>query len=149
MSLCNPVVAAAAHNIPVPAAEMHTSRAPHTISHRLPPHRTVHLQVDEFYGALLEGRSGVSQIEGFDAGDFSTRIAGEIKHFTGDGYIDKRSERRLDSFLKYAIVAGKKVRDPCGKPSLLCALSGHACGSYVVSVHTLRMPRRCHADRLR
>ena len=68
------------------------------------------LQVDEFYGALLEGRSGVSRIEGFDAGDFSTRIAGEIKEFTGDGYIDKRAERRLDSFLKYAIVAGKKAR---------------------------------------
>ena len=69
----------------------------------------VFLQVDEFYGALLEGRSGVSLIEGFDAGDFSTRIAGEIKEFSGDGYIDKRAERRLDSFLKYAIVAGKKV----------------------------------------
>ena len=70
--------------------------------------------MDEFYGALLEGRSGVSRIEGFDAGDFSTRIAGEIKEFTGDGYIDKRSERRLDSFLKYAIVAGKKVRQVWG-----------------------------------
>jgi len=69
----------------------------------------VTLQVDEFYGALLEGKSGVSRIEGFDAGDFSTRIAGEIKEFSGDGYIDKRAERRLDSFLKYAIVAGKKV----------------------------------------
>ena len=76
------------------------------------------MQVNEFYGALLDGRSGVSQIEGFDAGDFSTRIAGEIKSFSGDGYIDKRSERRLDAFLKYAIVAGKKVRTvSCAAPA--------------------------------
>ena len=55
----------------------------------------------------------MSQIEGFDAGDFSTRIAGEIKNFSGDGYIDKKSERRLDAVLKYAIVAGKKVSMLC------------------------------------
>ena len=55
----------------------------------------------------------MSHIEGFDAADFSTRIAGEIKDFSGDGYIDKKSERRLDAVLKYAIVAGKKVSSPC------------------------------------
>jgi hypothetical protein len=34
---------------------------------------------DAFYSALLEGRSGVAQIESFDASDFSTRFAGEVK----------------------------------------------------------------------
>lgn len=34
---------------------------------------------DEFYNALLDGKSGIAAIEGFDPKDFSTRIAGEIK----------------------------------------------------------------------
>ena len=34
---------------------------------------------DEFYNALLEGKSGIATIEGFDPAEYSTRIAGEIK----------------------------------------------------------------------
>jgi 3-oxoacyl-[acyl-carrier-protein] synthase II len=34
---------------------------------------------DEFYSALLEGRSGVAEISSFDASEFSTRFAGEVK----------------------------------------------------------------------
>ena len=33
---------------------------------------------DEFYNNLLEGKSGIKTIQGFDATEFSTRIAGEI-----------------------------------------------------------------------
>jgi hypothetical protein len=34
---------------------------------------------DEFYSNLLDGKSGIATIEGFDAAEYSTRIAGEIK----------------------------------------------------------------------
>ena len=34
---------------------------------------------DEFYSNLLDGKSGIAAIEGFDASEYSTRIAGEIK----------------------------------------------------------------------
>jgi 3-oxoacyl-(acyl-carrier-protein) synthase len=36
-------------------------------------------QVDEFYGNLLEGKSGIGPISSFDATKFSTTFAGEVK----------------------------------------------------------------------
>lgn len=47
--------------------------------------------------------------QGFDTTDYTTQIAGEIKNFSGAGYIDRKAERRLDAVIKYAMVAGKKV----------------------------------------
>ena len=58
----------------------------------------------------LQGRSGITQIEGFPCEDYSTRFAGEIKGFDPTGYIDKKNARRMDSCIKYTMVAGKKVK---------------------------------------
>ena len=35
----------------------------------------------EFYNALLKGESGIGPITFFDASDYATRIAGEVKDF--------------------------------------------------------------------
>jgi len=59
--------------------------------------------VDEFWSALLQGRSGVGPITKFDATDYPTRIAGEIKNFDPLAFVDKKDARRLDPFLQYAM----------------------------------------------
>ena len=58
---------------------------------------------EEFWPALLEGHSGIGPITRFDATGFATRIAGEVKGFDPLKYIDKKDDRKLDPYLKYAI----------------------------------------------
>ncbi|KAI8569810.1 hypothetical protein RHMOL_Rhmol02G0305600 [Rhododendron molle] len=52
--------------------------------------------IDTFYDKLLEGESGITPIDRFDASAFSVRIAGQIHNFSCEGYIDGKNDRRLD-----------------------------------------------------
>src|SRR6266496_2099326 len=58
---------------------------------------------EEFWTALLAGTSGIGPITRFDATDFPTRIAGEVKGFDPLKYIDRKDDRKFDPFLKYAV----------------------------------------------
>ncbi|KAJ4827708.1 3-oxoacyl-[acyl-carrier-protein] synthase II, chloroplastic [Turnera subulata] len=62
-----------------------------------------------FYNNLLEGVSGITQIEAFDCAQFPTRIAGEIKSYTTDGWVAPKLSKRMDKFMLYMLTAGKKA----------------------------------------
>ncbi|KAF6135568.1 hypothetical protein GIB67_015421 [Kingdonia uniflora] len=64
---------------------------------------------DVFYENLLEGASDISENEAFDCSLFPTRIAGEIKSFSTDGWVALKFSRRMDKFMLYMLTAGKKV----------------------------------------
>ncbi|XWS72306.1 hypothetical protein CRYUN_Cryun02cG0028600 [Craigia yunnanensis] len=64
---------------------------------------------DVFYNNLLEGASGISEIETFDCAQFPTRIAGEIKSFSTDGWVAPKLSKRMDNFMLYTLTAGKKA----------------------------------------
>ncbi|KAF8401125.1 hypothetical protein HHK36_014429 [Tetracentron sinense] len=64
---------------------------------------------DVFYNNLLEGVSGISEIEAFDCAHFPTRIAGEIKSFSTDGWVAPKLSKRADNFMLYMLTAGKKA----------------------------------------
>ncbi|KAJ4708864.1 3-oxoacyl-[acyl-carrier-protein] synthase [Melia azedarach] len=64
---------------------------------------------DVFYNNLLEGVSGISEIETFDCASFPTRIAGEIKSFSTDGWVAPKLSKRMDKFMLYMLTAGKKA----------------------------------------
>ncbi|PRQ16610.1 putative 3-oxoacyl-[acyl-carrier-protein] synthase 2 [Rosa chinensis] len=65
--------------------------------------------IDTFYNRLLEGESGITLIDRFDASSYSVRFAGQIRDFSSTGYIDGKSDRRLDDCWRYGMVAGKKA----------------------------------------
>ncbi|KAJ7979206.1 3-oxoacyl-[acyl-carrier-protein] synthase [Quillaja saponaria] len=64
---------------------------------------------DFFYNNLLEGVSGISEIETFDCAQYPTRIAGEIKSFSTDGWVAPKLSKRMDKFMLYMLLAGKKA----------------------------------------
>ena len=53
-------------------------------------------------------------IESFDVGHYPTRFAGEVQDFEVGDYLDKKQARRVDPFISYAIVAGKKALEDAG-----------------------------------
>jgi 3-oxoacyl-[acyl-carrier-protein] synthase II len=58
---------------------------------------------EEFWSSLVHARSGIGPITRFDATDFPTRIAGEVRNFDPLNFVDKKEARRLDPYLQYAI----------------------------------------------
>jgi len=60
---------------------------------------------DEFWSALVQGRSGVGLISKFDTTGYPTRIAGEVRNFDPLNFVDKKEARRLDPYLQYAIAS--------------------------------------------
>ncbi|EFJ36887.1 hypothetical protein SELMODRAFT_230041 [Selaginella moellendorffii] len=69
---------------------------------------------DKYYDKLLEGVSGVAPIDRFDASQFPTKFAAQIRDFSAKGYIDGKNDRRLDDCLRYGIVGGKKALEHAG-----------------------------------
>ncbi len=70
--------------------------------------------VDHFYDQLLKGVSGIVPIEGFPVAEYPTRFAGEIRNFETGEYMDKKQARRVDPFIRYTMVAGKKALEMAG-----------------------------------
>ncbi|XP_057810050.1 3-oxoacyl-[acyl-carrier-protein] synthase I, chloroplastic-like [Salvia miltiorrhiza] len=65
--------------------------------------------IDTYYNKLLDGVSGITPIDRFDTSDFSVKIAGQIRDFSSEGYINAKDDRRLDDCWRYCLVAGKKA----------------------------------------
>ena len=59
----------------------------------------------ENWQALLEGKSGIGPITRFDASEYPTRIAGEVKGFDPLNYVDKKDVKKSDAFIHYALGA--------------------------------------------
>ena len=55
--------------------------------------------------AMVEGRSGIAPVTLFDATEFDSRVAGEVKDFDPSHVIDRKELRRSDRFAQFAMVA--------------------------------------------
>src|SRR5690349_4437612 len=66
---------------------------------------------DANWNALKNGCSGVTTITEFDASQFATRIAGEVKGFDPLAFIEKKDVKKMDIFIQYAIAASQFAMD--------------------------------------
>ena len=61
--------------------------------------------VSEYWTNLLSGQSGAAPITHFDASNFKTRFACEVKNFNVTDYIDRKEARKQDPYTQYAVVS--------------------------------------------
>lgn len=69
---------------------------------------------DTFWESLRAGKSGISKITSFDVTDYPTQIAGEVKDFVPEDYMDKKEVRRTDRFVQFALAAAKDAMKDSG-----------------------------------
>ena len=61
--------------------------------------------IDDFWNSLLSGKSGVSNIDVFDASEMSVKFSASIKDFNAEKYFDVKEQRKLDLFMQYGLAA--------------------------------------------
>ena len=60
---------------------------------------------------ICEGKSGIGPITRFDTNGFETKIAGEVKDFNPDLYIEKKEVKKMDLFIQYAMGAAHEAME--------------------------------------
>ncbi|MGL5650525.1 MAG: beta-ketoacyl-ACP synthase II [Paraclostridium sp.] len=62
---------------------------------------------ETFWANIKDGVCGIDKITSFDASSFQTQIAGEVKDFNPEDYINKKELKRMDRFTHFAIASSQ------------------------------------------
>ncbi len=71
----------------------------------------VGITTEDYWQALINGKSGVNYIKNFDTTNFETKFAAEVKNFDVNEYLDRKEARRMDTFTQYAVIASQFAID--------------------------------------
>ncbi len=69
---------------------------------------------DVNWQGLLEGRSGIGRITKFDPSAYACQIAGEVRGFEPEKWIEKKEVKKSDTFIHYAVAAAQMAVDDSG-----------------------------------
>ncbi len=106
---------------------------------------------DQFWQALLSGKSGTKRITSFDPTNFDSQVAGEITDFDASQYIPKKELRRVDRFIQFAIYAAMQAAEDAGLEvpfkGDVSNRYGVIIGSGIGGLHTLEREYRVLMDK--
>ena len=71
-------------------------------------------KTEEVWQNLLAGKSGVEKIQQFDASQFASQIAGEVRNFDPLDFIEKKEVKKMGRFIHFAIAAGDEAMQSSG-----------------------------------
>ena len=67
----------------------------------------VGIGTEQSWRAIREGRSGISHITAFDASAFPCRIAGQVRGFEPEKFIERKDIKKMGRFIHFAIAASE------------------------------------------
>jgi 3-oxoacyl-[acyl-carrier-protein] synthase II len=70
--------------------------------------------IDELWKNLVDGVSGCAPITRFDATNFKTKFACEVKNYNSNDYFDRKEARKLDMFAQFALIAAEQAVQDSG-----------------------------------
>lgn len=73
--------------------------------------------VDDFWSALIAGKSGIDSIKSYDTDGHTVKIAGEVTNFDYEDYFTRKESRKLDRFSIFALVAAEEAIKNAGLDS--------------------------------
>lgn len=71
-------------------------------------------EIEEFWGNIKAGRSGIGPMTKFDTTEYSSRVAGEVKDFDPTSELDRKEMRGMADFTIYAVYAAVKAMKAAG-----------------------------------
>ncbi len=74
----------------------------------------VGIGVGNFWSSLIAGKNGIGKITLFNAQDFDSRIAGEVKDFKPPSFISVKDLRRIPRFVQFALKAAEEALEDSG-----------------------------------
>jgi 3-oxoacyl-[acyl-carrier-protein] synthase II len=63
--------------------------------------------INEFWGSLKAGKSGITSVTRFDASDIASQVASEVKDFNPEDFMDPKEVRRNDRYTQLALAASR------------------------------------------
>lgn len=70
--------------------------------------------LEAFWSNIKAGKSGIDRISNFDASAYDSQIAGQVKDFDVDAYVDKKEQRRVDRYCHFAYGAAHMAFEDSG-----------------------------------
>lgn len=95
--------------------------------------------VEEGWRNVRDGVSGISEIDTFDVGAFSTRFGGLVRNFDISDYLEPKEARKCDPFIHYGIAATEQaiVDSALEVTADIAPRVGVIMGSGIGGIHTI------------